>query len=156
MHVRLALLRRSLECKAYRDLRELTGCSVQFRYCLRFQFEFLQIFWFWKSMLKYGPLFPSVSVLLYVMLTFFFSFLNKKFSICISFSSWNKKKPSVLKLKLKVFIKFEIEHKAFWILVCFNLLFLVFSQYKNKTIFQNSLIFNTFNELIFVLYKLKA
>ena len=37
----------------------------------------------------------------------FFSFQNRRFLICISFSFWKKGKPSVLKLKLKVFIKFE-------------------------------------------------
>ena len=52
VHVRLPLLRISLECKAYRDLGELTGCSVQFRYCLRFQLNFLLLFR--KSVLKSG------------------------------------------------------------------------------------------------------
>ena len=39
----------------------------------------------------------------------FFSFQNRRFSICISFSFWKKEKPSVLKLKLKVFIKVFIK-----------------------------------------------
>ena len=39
------LLCRSLECKAYRDLGELTGCSVQFRYCLRLKIKFVHLFW---------------------------------------------------------------------------------------------------------------
>ena len=48
----------------------------------------------------------------------FFSFQNRRFSICISFSFWKKEKPSVLKLKLKVFIKVFINLK---IEVCFSL-----------------------------------
>ena len=43
MHVRLPLLCRSLECKAYRDLGELTGCSVQFRCCLRLKTKFVYL-----------------------------------------------------------------------------------------------------------------
>ena len=39
----------------------------------------------------------------------FFSFQNRRFSICISFSFGKKEKPSVLKLKLKVFIKVLIK-----------------------------------------------
>ena len=53
---------------------------------------------------KVDPLFPSVSVML---CSPFFSFQNRRFSICISFSFWKKEKPSVLKLKLKVFRKLE-------------------------------------------------
>ena len=36
--------------------RILTQIVIEFRYCLRFQFDFLQIFWFWKSILKSGQI----------------------------------------------------------------------------------------------------
>ena len=49
------------------------------------------------------PLFPSVS---FMLCSPFFHFSKQKVLICISFSFWKKEKPLVLKLKLKVFIKF--------------------------------------------------
>ena len=51
--IRLWLLCGSLECKANRDLQEVNGCSVWFRYCLRFQFNFLQTQWAQKLLELY-------------------------------------------------------------------------------------------------------
>ena len=70
-------------------------------------------FWVLYSTQKYTPPNSEIIRTLYFLqfqlcyARIFFSFQNRRFLIWISFSFWIKGKPSVLKLKLKVFMKLE-------------------------------------------------